>query len=163
MSTKPIWPGPECLKSKPWPRAGELVVFLDRRGDAIHIAPVLAAGTHFVEAKGPNGGTWLWTPSRTTPALTFGIAMCHAKARVRMRRFRAWLSDYNACAERAALMSGIAPESAVRAGSLCGLQWLATRVLHSRWRAAFREPVDVEAETRAMLASPEWASLPWQQ
>ena len=139
-----IWPGPECLRS----RAARL-----EKLAAIH---------------GPFGGlAMLARLEREERAeheqRTRGIAMGHVRASARMRRFVVWLLSYNACAERAALRTGLSPESAVRSGSLYELQWLATRVLLSRWREAFREPVDVKAELLALLASPEWLSLPWQR
>ena len=144
MTNHRIWPGPE-----------------DLRGRAHRLAKLAAV-------HGPFGAlTRLGFLERAERAefdrRSLGIAMGHVRARARMRRFVVWLLSYSACAERAALRTGLSPEGAVRSGSLYELQWLATRVLHGRWREAFREPVNVEAELLALLASPEWLSLPWQR
>jgi hypothetical protein len=62
----------------------------------------------------------------------------------------------------------MSPELAVRlVSSWCTVRWLSMRVEFKWWRRmcdVLSEPVAAaEAVRDTMLASPEWASLPWQR
>jgi hypothetical protein len=96
----------------------------------------------------------------------------HVRARARMARFVAWLEEMPACGERSEVIYEtvccMSPELAVRlVPSWCTVRWLSMRVEFKWWRRmcdVLSEPVAAaEAVRDAMLASPEWASLPWQR
>lgn len=159
MTTSKIWPGPEC------PTSGPTV------GDLLDLSAMAYGQPTEAERR------------------TRGIALAHVKARARMARFVAWLCTFPACAERAdaidAATHAVSPESAVRDLASDGdgptLLWFALRVGYDHWRRmgsarqdagwgvrrdAYERVVDQMLGLGEFVdngASPEWASLPWQE
>ena len=161
-----IWPGPECLRER------------------AHRLEELAA------EHGPFGAlTRLRLLEQVERAesdrRTLGIAMCHAKARarVRMQRFLEWCRSHGACRRGLDYASArTSPEQAVldSAESIytaehlnvawcarrCSPEW-DDRVEEARWADMYarwdRRPAHaLTTVAEALVRSPEWASLPWQ-
>jgi len=109
---------------------------------------------------------------------TRGIALGHVRARARMRRALAWIDGHWACGSgRAFAARHLSPEACVFAAATSSSEdrrfyvvWLAFVMrLGDRWRlrASMFSDCGTASErlawARAILASPEWASLPWQE
>lgn len=144
----PIWPGPECLEH-PAHRLGGRIYEAVTAGEDAAAAMVRIVGAH----------------QRSTAEVeprTRGIGEGRAKARARMERFVAWLRD-DAGQRFAAMPSQVArymsPEHYIRA-ALSDRWFWPLIMMGGQWcnrYAAKRSAAD------ALLASPEWASLPWQR
>lgn len=102
-------------------------------------------------------------------ARTITIALAHERARARMARFVAWLVENGACSPGLAFAKRYrSPEQAVmeraRKCRYCSFIYntVDETMARQRWRQRWLESDDV-AVARRLVASPEWASLPWQR
>ena len=146
MTNHRIWPGPE-----------------DIRGRA-HRLEKLAA------EHGPFGAlTRLGFLERAERAefdrRSLGIAMGHVRARARMRRFVAWLEESEEAGAFDDVLAHVSPEAAVHYAASKGYQWPFYTTggdWLDRWWDAFGRTAEM-ALVPEMLASPEWAFLPWQR
>ena len=194
-----IWPGPECLKSRriaPGERVvlqsfkSPLTLLARMRRDIGRGAIVLREAPRLVDVQTDSDNHWWWPRSaviRESDHLRgLNIAMCHAKARARVRRmqrFLEWCRSHGACRRGLDYASArTSPEQAVldSAESIytaehlnvawcarrCSPEW-DDRVEEARWadmRAIWdRRPAHaLTTVAEALVRSPEWASLPWQ-
>lgn len=154
-----IWPGPERSTKQPeWRPLKPVTVWLERDGRVNHTGPLDQA-------------------FKRSPVI--GIALGHVRARARMGRFLAWCRKQGACLDGHAFARlRRSPEHAMQDAAAAfdyetrlSVSWVAWHGLGegSKWsrriddaRWSYR-PAALIVATRDFLASPEWASLPWQQ
>lgn len=161
-----IWPGPERLKSTPIKRVDHVLV-LDRRGEPEHETTVASVGQHFVEVPSPTrpGFIWLVDPKRVVPVHVYGIALARTKARARMERFLAWLDSRHAPRSLIAYAGKhLSPEAAVSSMMRADVRHYLCNVFACMGANITRTPCPgcQPVLAASLLASPEWASLPWQ-
>jgi hypothetical protein len=168
-SATSIWPTSASATKRADPlRRGDRVVVLDRRGRHEQTATVTSTGPHFVEVPSPTraGSMWLVDPKRVVPLRTYAIGEGLVRARQRMERALAWLREQGACADSIVFASAYrSPEAAVMALAEQGssyLCWLHDYVLGDCATCPFCDE-DAVRVARWLIASPEWASLPWQR
>lgn len=99
---------------------------------------------------------------------TRGIAEGHVRARARMRRFVAWLDRIDANDEARDIADGaLSPEHALflMVEDICAgtVMDALGPVLVQAYIVNGLSDADVRAFARRVLASPEWAALPWQR
>lgn len=163
-AARSIWP-----TGKPARQAyqrDEVVALLARDGSFVSHGRVISAGRLYVEVTDCIvGGRYLWAPERTVPARTRGIAEGRRLARERHRRFMEWLRDCPV-AHFVALdhaRNSLSPEHAVAVAAADGFLW---PFVATEWGVQCRrdaDPWDWAALGVELLASPEWAALPWQR
>ncbi len=155
-ASRSIYPGPECLVGEASVDRDTEHTLQEHRGDIVFDGRVLL----LVE-----------------PSPLVGVALAHVRARARMERFVAWLrkqgAGYDGEGYRCLLWATHKPSpefammGMVDSGNVNAGAWLAVRVC-PLWGARMeRARLGTISESwrvmRRLLASPEWASLPWQQ
>lgn len=143
MGSPSIWPGPECLDDTPlsvrW-----AVAFDAGDWDECNRIVIARDESH---------------------RRSLGIAMALEAARARMRRFVAWLEESEEAGAFDDVLAHVSPEAAVHYAASKGYQWPFYTTggdWLDRWWDAFGRTAEM-ALVPEMLASPEWASLPWQR
>lgn len=156
-------------------RKGDRVAVLDGRGRLVCSTDVVSAGPDYVEIPSPTapGCIWLVDPKRAVPLRTYAIGEGLVRARQRMERFACWLRTGREEMERRTkpLIEGPSPEAFMRGLAERGR----VEVLPRHWIADVAtlagfpmewdldDPASLGLAVCDLLASPEWASLPWQQ
>jgi hypothetical protein len=98
------------------------------------------------------------------PERAYGIALAHAKARARRDRCAGWLEQRGRHDAARVVRWSLSPEDAALWSAERHSPW-AFAIAGSFWLIAYMNTTydsDVPVLLARCLASPEWASLPWQ-
>lgn len=173
-----IWPGPECLKSRriaPGERVvlqsfkSPLTLLARMRRDIGRGAIVLREAPRLVDVQTDSDNHWWWPRSaviRESDHLRgLNIALARTKARARMERFLAWLDSRHAPRSLVAYVGKhLSPEVAVSSMMRADVRHYLCSVFACMGANIIRTPCPgcQPVLAASLLASPEWASLPWQ-
>jgi hypothetical protein len=176
-----IWPGPECSKTRDL-QPGDRVVLLafksptrgltmypPMRIDVGKVATVTSLAlpgfepNGCVEVKAPGMMPWWWPACALADARSLGIAMALEAARARKWRFLLWLHEHGRHGPASRAARHLSPEAAAVDDVGRGSTW--PFYLTPKWSAIAWEATAYERKLHIhdLLASPEWASLPWQR